>query len=68
MRTMTSYPRVGGISALVSAAAFGVSGAVVSPLMDAGWSSASAVLARLSIGALVLAPWVWSSMAGHWGH
>ncbi|MEX5272135.1 EamA family transporter [Kocuria sabuli] len=65
---MTSYTRVGGVSALISAAAFGVSGAVVSPLLDVGWSSASAVLARLSIGAIVLAPWVWSSMAGHWVH
>src|SRR6188508_1040138 len=42
--------------ALVSAASFGLSGALARGLMDAGWSAASAVAVRVLVGALVLVP------------
>jgi len=41
--------------AVVSAASFGLSGALASGLMEAGWSAAGAVTARVVVAALVLA-------------
>lgn len=52
--------------ALVSAATFGLSGALASGLMDAGWSAAAAVTARIGIAALVLAVPAWRSLRGRW--
>ena len=56
----------GVVAALISAAAFGLSGTIVTPMLTAGWSPAAAVVVRLSIGALALAPWAVISMKGHW--
>ena len=41
-------------TALLSAAAFGTSGAFATALIDAGWSPAAAVTARLLVAAVVL--------------
>jgi drug/metabolite transporter (DMT)-like permease len=46
--------RVGLLLALLTAAAFGTSGAFARSLIDAGWSPAAAVTARVTIAALVL--------------
>jgi drug/metabolite transporter (DMT)-like permease len=42
--------------ALASAASFGLSGALARGLLDAGWSPGAVVLARIAVGALVVAP------------
>jgi drug/metabolite transporter (DMT)-like permease len=47
---------VGWVLALVSASAFGLSGALGRGLMDAGWSPAAAVAVRILLGGVVLAP------------
>ncbi|SDQ87371.1 EamA family transporter [Quadrisphaera sp. DSM 44207] len=50
-------PRGAGLGlALVSAAAFGTSGALAAVLLDAGWSAGAAVTARVALAALVLTP------------
>src|SRR4029078_1179251 len=58
MTTMThDTTRTAGLGvALASAASFGLSGSLARGLMDAGWSSAAAVSARILLAALVLAP------------
>ncbi|WP_019930347.1 EamA family transporter [Nocardia sp. BMG111209] len=48
--------RSGLLSALVSAAAFGLSGVLARGLTDAGWSAGSAVTARVAVAAVVLLP------------
>ncbi|MGV0834211.1 EamA family transporter [Mycolicibacterium thermoresistibile] len=47
--------RLGLVFAIASAAAFGMSGPLAKSLLEAGWSPAAAVTARLAGGALVLA-------------
>ena len=42
--------------AVVSAAAFGLSGPLARGLLDAGWSAAAAVAVRVLLAALVLVP------------
>jgi len=42
--------------AVVSASSFGLSGSLARGLMDAGWSSAAAVVVRILLAAAVLAP------------
>jgi drug/metabolite transporter (DMT)-like permease len=59
-------PRVGLGIAVFSAAAFSTAGPLAKSLIDAGWSPAAAVIARISIGALVLAVPAWISMRGRW--
>ena len=55
--TPPSTRSLGGLPlAVVSAAAFGVSGALGKGLLDAGWSSAAVVTARNGLGAALLAP------------
>jgi len=51
---------------LLSAAAFGTSGTFGSALIDAGWSPAGAVLARVSVAALVLAVPALIQLRGRW--
>ncbi|MDN5893570.1 MAG: DMT family transporter, partial [Nocardioides sp.] len=46
---------VGLVFALVSAASFGLSGALARGLLDAGWTAGAAVTVRVSIAAFVLA-------------
>jgi drug/metabolite transporter (DMT)-like permease len=57
-RTQTSTvprrPRFGLLLALLTAAAFGTSGAFARSLIDAGWSPSTAVTARVTIAAVVL--------------
>ncbi|MCX4095399.1 DMT family transporter [Nocardia sp. alder85J] len=48
--------RSGLTYALVSAAAFGLSGVLARGLIDAGWSAGSAVTARVAVAAAVLLP------------
>jgi drug/metabolite transporter (DMT)-like permease len=50
-----SVSRSGLLLALVSAATFGTSGAFATSLIAAGWTAGSAVLARITIAAVVLA-------------
>ena len=42
--------------AVVSAASFGLSGALARGLLESGWTSGAIVLARMGIAALVVAP------------
>lgn len=51
---------------LVSAAAFGTSGTFGSALIDAGWSPAAAVIARVSIAALALTGPAIAQLRGRW--
>ncbi|GGK71954.1 EamA family transporter [Ornithinimicrobium pekingense] len=57
---------LGLLIALVSALAFGSSGAVAKSSFNAGWSPAAAVTARMALGALVLAVPAALSMRGRW--
>ena len=59
--------RSGLAFALASAASFGLSGALARGLLDAGWSAGAVVLARLAIGALVVAPFAVRALRGRWG-
>lgn len=52
--------------ALVSAAAFGTSGSLAKSLLEAGWSPAAAVTARIGVAALVLAPAALVTLRGRW--
>lgn len=58
--------RAGLSLAMFSALAFSTSGALARSLIDAGWSPAAAVTARIGIAALVLAVPGWLSMRGRW--
>ncbi len=53
--------------ALLSAAAFGLSGALARPLLDAGWSAGSTVLIRIALGALIVVPFGIYALRGRWG-
>jgi drug/metabolite transporter (DMT)-like permease len=57
----------GWMFALVSATAFGLAGALGRGLMDAGWSAAAAVAARVLVGGAVLAPIAAVQLRGRWG-
>lgn len=52
--------------ALISAASFGLSGALATGLLDAGWSAGAAVLARVAIAALVITPLAIRALGGRW--
>ena len=62
-RTSTT---AGLIVAIVAAFTFGTSGALVKPLLEAGWSPAAAVTARALIGGLVLLPVALWMVRGSW--
>ena len=53
--------------ALLSAAAFGLSGALARPLLDAGWSAGATVLVRIALGALIVVPFGIYALRGRWG-
>ncbi len=53
--------------AVLSAASFGLSGALARGLLDAGWSAGAVVLVRIAIGALVVAPFAVAALRGQWG-
>lgn len=63
---MLHATRTGLTLALISAATFGTSGALGKPLLDAGWSPAAAVTARVAIGALLLLAPTAYAMRGRW--
>lgn len=52
--------------ALLSAASFGMSGALARELLDAGWSAGAIVLVRVGVAALVVAPFGVVSLHGRW--
>lgn len=52
--------------ALVSAFAFGLSGALARPLLDHGWSAGGVVLLRITVGALAVSPLGVRAMRGRW--
>jgi drug/metabolite transporter (DMT)-like permease len=52
---------------LLSAAAFGTSGTFGTSLIDAGWSPAAAVLARVAVAALALTGPALLALRGRWG-
>jgi drug/metabolite transporter (DMT)-like permease len=60
------HPGSGLWLAVLSAASFGLSGALASGLFATGWSAGAVVLVRLGVGALVLAPFAVADMRGHW--
>jgi drug/metabolite transporter (DMT)-like permease len=52
--------------AVLSAGSFGLSGALASGLMDAGWSAGGAVVARVGLAAVVLSGPAWIALGGRW--
>jgi drug/metabolite transporter (DMT)-like permease len=66
-RKAPTAARAGLVLALVSAASFGLSGALARGLIDVGWSPGAVVLARIAIAALVVAPLAVRAMRGRWG-
>jgi drug/metabolite transporter (DMT)-like permease len=58
--------RVGLAFAVVAAASFGLSGALASGLLEAGWSPAALVLCRIGVGALALAGPAVAAIRGRW--
>lgn len=73
MAGMTNDTRAGTdltaglLFAVASATAFGLSGSLARGLLDAGWSAGAVVLVRLTIGALVVAPFAIRALRGRWG-
>ncbi|OHV33650.1 hypothetical protein BCD49_26275 [Pseudofrankia sp. EUN1h] len=57
---------VGTLLALVSAASFGMSGALARGLMDSGWTAGAAVTARVMIAAAVLLVPALVALRGRW--
>lgn len=53
--------------ALLSATAFGMSGALARELLSAGWSAGAIVLVRVGIAALVVVPFGLVALRGRWG-
>jgi drug/metabolite transporter (DMT)-like permease len=62
----TRRPRAGLAWAVLAAASFGLSGALASGLLDAGWSPAALVLCRIGVGALVLSVPAVVALRGRW--
>ncbi len=59
--------RVAGLwFAVLSAASFGLSGALASGLMDAGWTAGGAVIVRVGLAAVVLSVPAWVALGGRW--
>ena len=52
--------------AVVSAASFGMSGALATGLLHAGWSPGAIVLVRIGLAALVVMPFGVRALAGRW--
>jgi drug/metabolite transporter (DMT)-like permease len=57
---------LGLIVAVIAAATFGMSGAFIKPLLEAGWSPAAAVTVRALTGGIALAPVAVFSLRGSW--
>src|SRR5690349_4831756 len=56
----------GLVLALVSAASFGMSGALARGLIDQGWSVGAIVLVRIGLAALVVLPFGLVALRGRW--
>lgn len=56
----------GLVFALVSAATFGLSGALARGLLDTGWSPGATVLVRVGVAALAVLPFGLASLRGRW--
>ena len=63
---MKSRTTLGLVIAVVAAFTFGTSGALIKPLLEAGWSPAAAVTARALIGGFVLLPVALVLVRGNW--
>jgi drug/metabolite transporter (DMT)-like permease len=65
----TRPPRaVSGVGfALVSAASFGMSGALARGLLHEGWTPGAVSVVRIGLAALVLAPFGMTALRGRWG-
>jgi drug/metabolite transporter (DMT)-like permease len=55
------------VLALVSAASFGMSGALARGLIDQGWSVGAIVLVRIGLAAAVVLPFAAYALRGQWG-
>jgi drug/metabolite transporter (DMT)-like permease len=66
MNAMANDRRAGLLLALVSATSFSLSGPLARGLIDAGWSPGAVVLARIALGALVVAPLAVRALRGRW--
>lgn len=66
MRSKLEHPAAGLILAVLSAAAFGLSGTFARPLLDAGWTPGAAVALRTAAASLVLLPFAAWSLRGRW--
>jgi drug/metabolite transporter (DMT)-like permease len=62
----TRRSQVGLAWAVLAAASFGLSGALASGLLDAGWSPAALVMCRIGIGALALTGPAVITLRGRW--
>lgn len=56
----------GLLFAILSAATFGMSGALARPLLESGWSAGSVVLVRISLGAVIVLPFGIRALRGRW--
>jgi drug/metabolite transporter (DMT)-like permease len=66
-QTARSARTLSGLSfALLSAASFGMSGALARGLLDTGWTPGSVVLARIAMAALVVTPFAMIALRGRW--
>ncbi|WP_202566108.1 DMT family transporter [Agreia sp. COWG] len=61
-----SSTSAGLVVAVIAAASFGTSGALIKPVLEAGWSPAAAVTVRALVGAIVLAPVAMVALRGNW--
>ncbi|MGV8884688.1 MAG: EamA family transporter [Microbacteriaceae bacterium] len=61
-----SSTTLGLIIALIAAASFGMSGAFIKPVLEAGWSPAAAVTVRVLIGGIILLPVALVLLRGRW--
>jgi drug/metabolite transporter (DMT)-like permease len=61
-----SSTTTGLLVALVAATTFGTSGALIKPMLAAGWSPAAAVTIRVFIGGVVLLPFALIALRGRW--
>jgi drug/metabolite transporter (DMT)-like permease len=65
--TMTKSSTTAGLFvAVLAAATFGMSGAFIKPMLEAGWSPAAAVTARALVGGVVLLPVALFLLRGKW--
>jgi drug/metabolite transporter (DMT)-like permease len=62
----SSRTAAGLVFALVSAASFGLSGALARGLLETGWSPGAVTLARIALAAAVVAPLGAAAMRGRW--